>query len=65
MSKKTYQVNPQIGRARHSVSFHDGVKTHRDGSEFFDIEIFRTAREKDRFVRKLQEQGYQERRAWA
>jgi hypothetical protein len=53
-----YRINPPIGRAKHSVSFHDGVKTHKDGSPFFDLEICRGQRAKDRFVRQLEKQGY-------
>jgi len=53
-----YRINPQIGRVKHSVSFHDGVQTHKDGSPFYGIEIFRTAKQKAAFVRELEAQGY-------
>jgi len=55
---KTYQINAQIGRARHSVSFHDGEKEHEDGSRFFDTRIFKNKTELNRFVSELKEQGY-------
>jgi hypothetical protein len=55
-----YKINPQIGRSKHSVSFHDGVKTHKDGSEFFDLEIFKTKRELVSFVNQLKSNGYVE-----
>ena len=55
---KTYRDNPQIGKARHSVSFHDGIKTHRDGSPFFDLNIFKRGKDKDAFIRDLKKAGY-------
>jgi hypothetical protein len=55
---KTYRDNPQIGKARHSVSFHDGAKLHQDGSPFFDIQIFSRRRDKEAFIRSLKGQGY-------
>ena len=55
---KTYRDNPQIGNVRHSVSFHDGTKTHPDGSPFFDLRIFTRQRDKEAFVRQLTRAGY-------
>lgn len=57
---KQFKVNPQIGTARHSVSFHDGIQTHRDGSAFFALYIFRTKRKLTVFVNKLKREGYAE-----
>jgi len=37
---KQYDTQENIGRARYTLSCHDGVKTHKDGSPFWDIEIF-------------------------
>jgi hypothetical protein len=56
---KTYRVNPQIGTSKHSVSFHDGESKHKDGSEFFDLKIFKTKRQLAKFVKYLQNNGYQ------
>lgn len=49
-----------MGRARHTVSFHDGEKSHSDGSPFFDLKIFSNAREAQKFVKSLQGEGYTE-----
>lgn len=57
---KTYRINPQIGHARNSVSFHDGASTHKDGSPFWDIAIFNRRRDRDRYVRELKKEGYTE-----
>jgi hypothetical protein len=55
---KTYQDNSQIGKTRHSVSFHNGIKVHKDGSPFFDLQIFSKRKEKENFIRDLESNGY-------
>lgn len=47
-----------VGRAKYVVNFHDGVKTHRDGSEFFDIAIFSNKKKMNDFIKDLQANGY-------
>jgi hypothetical protein len=59
--EKQYYTHAQIGKAKHVVSYHDGVKTHNDGSAFFDIEICRNKRRFSKFVNSLIKQGYKER----
>ena len=62
--KQFYEMM-NIGRAKYVVRYHDGVKKHNDGSPFleslFDIEIFSNKRKKERRVKELRQQGYQER----
>lgn len=55
---KTYQDNYQIGKTRYSVSFHNGAKTHKDGSPFFDLQIFSNKKNKEEFIRNLENVGY-------
>jgi len=55
---KTFRDNPPIGRVRHSVSFHDGEKTHKDGSPFFDLQTFARLTDKKKFVRSLEQKGF-------
>lgn len=62
MHVKEFRINPQIGTARHSVSYHDGVSTHRDGSAFWGLNILRTSRKLAQFVAKLKREGYREQR---
>jgi len=50
-----------VGRARYVVNFHDGTKTHSDGSPFYDIRIFGNKKDKARFVKSLLAKGYTER----
>lgn len=49
-----------IGRAKYVVNYHDGVKTHPDGSKFFDIAIFSNKKTFDAFVADLKKKGYRE-----
>lgn len=54
---KTFYEMYGVGTSKYSVHFHDGVKTHKDGSPFFDIQLFRNKRKKDRFIKGLVKEG--------
>ena len=56
--QKTYRTQDGIGRAKYTVSFHDGHSAHNDGSPFFDMKIFSNKRKRDQFLRQLSEDGY-------
>lgn len=47
-------VQHNIGKAKHVVSFSDGTKKHQDGSEFFDVKIFKSKDKMNNFIRDLQ-----------
>lgn len=51
---------PSIGKAKYVVSYHDGIKQHKDGSEFFDIAIFRNKQKLKTFINNLKSQGYKQ-----
>ena len=55
---KTYNIQSGIGKSKYVVNYHDGVKTHNDGSKFFDIAIFGNLKDFRTFVNKLMAQGY-------
>jgi hypothetical protein len=55
---KKFSVLDNVGKVRYTVSFHDGVKTHGDGSPFYDIRLFRNKRKRDGFVKSLLAQGF-------
>lgn len=57
---KTYNLSFNIGRSKYVVNFHDGVKTHKDGSPFYDIAIYSNKRKMEAFVRRLKKLGYVE-----
>lgn len=56
-----YYEQSNIGTCRYTVSYHDGHSTHRDGSPFYGIKIFRNRRAVGLFIRDLARQGYVER----
>ncbi len=58
MNKEYFTMDDVGRRGNYIVNFHDGVKTHRDGSEFYDMRIFRNKRKRDQFIRSLKKQGY-------
>ncbi len=47
-----------MGRCKYTVSYHDGVQTHRDGSPFYGIAIFSNKKKKEAFVKSLVADGY-------
>lgn len=47
-----------VGKCKYVVNYHDGIKTHGDGSPFFDIQIFRNKRKEQAFVKALVRDGY-------
>lgn len=55
---KTYYEQNNVGRARYLLSFHDGVKKHRDGSPFFDVKIASNKRQHQKNINELKRQGY-------
>lgn len=57
---KSFRYRQNIGKARHVVSFHGGVKAHKDGSPFFDMSIFGRKRDAEKFMKDLRVAGYVE-----
>ena len=55
---KTFYLEYGIGECKYVVNYHDGEKTHEDGSLFFDIAIFKNKTKANRFVRGLILTGY-------
>jgi len=55
---KRYSEMSNVGTAKYIVNFHDGIKKHSDGSDFFDIRIFKNKEEKNKFINDLEEKGY-------
>ena len=56
---KRYSVNPKIGKVKHSVSFYDGISTHKDGSKFYSLAIFKTKKALSRKIKGMESQGYE------
>ena len=60
MADKSFNIRENIGKCRYVVNFHDGVKTHRDGSLFFDVQIASNKRTLKQVVKALKADGYAE-----
>jgi hypothetical protein len=56
--KKVFKVNPGIGKVKYSISSHDGVKKHKDGSDFFDIETFKNKVDLEKAIKKYTSNGF-------
>jgi hypothetical protein len=57
---KQFYERDNVGTSKYTVNHHDGIKTHADGSPFYDIRIFSNRAKKDRFIRALSKDGYRE-----
>jgi hypothetical protein len=55
---KKFRMQYGIGSAKYIVSFHDGEKKHKDGSEFWDITIFKNKKKLFAFMDDLRNNGY-------
>jgi hypothetical protein len=58
---KTYNIQYGVGKTKYLVNFHDGIKTHKDGSKFSDIKIFSNRKKMEGFIKKLRSNGYSSR----
>lgn len=58
VGQKKFSENSNVGKSKYVVNYHDGVKTHKDGSEFYDIEIFKNKKDLESFKTKLLKEGY-------
>ena len=56
---KSFNIQYDIGKAKYVVNFHDGIKKHNDGSEFFDIRLFKSHKRMIHFAEKLRMEGYE------
>jgi hypothetical protein len=55
---KQFNSMMNVGTAKYVINHHDGVKTHTDGSPFFDVATFSNKQKRNTFVRALTAQGY-------
>lgn len=57
---KNFYTQSNIGKAKYLVNHHDGSSTHRDGSPFYDVTIFKNKQKRDKHIASLREAGYVE-----
>jgi hypothetical protein len=55
---KTFNTQQGIGKAKYVINYHDGIKKHKDGSDFFDIEIYKNKIDFEKGIADLKRQGY-------
>ena len=55
---KTYNTMQNVGKAKYLVNHHNGVSTHKDGSRFFDIAMFKNKKDLNNFTKDLDNKGY-------
>ena len=56
--KKRYNTTSNVGKAKYVINFHDGKKTNKDGSDFFDIKIFKNKPDFENAEKELKSKGY-------
>ena len=57
---KKYNTQRNVGKARYVINYHDGVKKHSDGSDFYDIHTTGNKVCFNAFIQYLQNIGYTE-----
>lgn len=57
---KTYNVMYGIGKSKYVVNFYDGIKKHKDGSKFYDIDIFKNKKSLNAFLKILKQKGFKD-----
>lgn len=55
---KQYNIMQNVGKCKYVVNYHDGIKKNKDGSNFYDIAIFRNKKKMNSFVSELLKDGY-------
>jgi hypothetical protein len=58
--KKSFKINPPIGKAKYSISSHNGSSTHNDGSDFWDIKIFKNKIDLEKGIKDFKSKGFVE-----
>ena len=49
---KYYNLMQNVGKAKYLLHFHDGTKKHKDGSNFYDIKIFKNKIKLNTFIKE-------------
>lgn len=55
---KRFNLKFNVGKVKYLVSYHDGIKKHDDGGDFFDIACFKNKKKLNDFTKDLLQQGY-------
>ena len=53
-----YNIQYNVGKVKYLVSWYDGFKKHKDGSEAWDVACFKSKLKMNEFISKLREDQY-------
>lgn len=56
--KKRFNVKYNVGKAKYVINHHDGKQTHKDGSDFFGISIYKNKKDFEKGQQDLIKKGY-------
>ena len=59
---KSYNVKNNVGSSKYVINFHNGIKKHNDGSNFYDIKTFKNIPDLNNFEKELKSKGFDKRR---
>ena len=57
---KRFNIQYNVGSAKYLVNFNNEVNTHKDGSAFWNIRIFKNKKDMGNFIKQLKTNGYKE-----
>lgn len=57
---KKFHLMYNVGKAKYVVNYHDGIKKHKDNSQFYDIRIFKNKKNFNSFIKELKLEDYKE-----
>lgn len=55
---KRYYIQYNVGKVKYFLSYHNGEKKHKDGSDFFDVRTFKNKRALNAAIQVLHQEGY-------
>lgn len=55
---KRFYLQYNVGNVKYLVNYHTGETKHKDGSDFFDIALFKNKVNLNDFIKKLEKEGY-------
>ena len=58
---KNYYCQMNVGKIKYLVNFHNGFRTHKDDSPFYDVKTFKNKKKMEVFLKVLDKEGYNQR----
>ena len=59
-SEKKFNTMMNVGKSKYVINYHNGEKTHKDGSPFYDLATFKNKKDFDARKKALVGEGYKE-----